>query len=170
MKKKPKYYENYPFDIVFTTFLFNLSIWLIGLYLTYLITPILSFLFLLYMIFIELSVYVEGCKYCCYYGKWCAFGRGKLAKLFIKKGNPKKFCSREIGWKDFVPQIFGMIVPIVSGIYVLMNSFSWNILALTLWPIFVWFIGNPILYGNLVCAHCKQGKKCCPALKFFSKK
>ena len=119
----------------------------------------------------EYFVYKEACPHCYYYGKVCVAGRGKLAKLLYKKGDPKKFCEREMKFKDLIPQLIVVAVPIVVGIALLISrGFHLLTLIAVLYPIFNWFAINPILYGKLACSHCKQGKKCCPALDFFSKK
>ena len=74
-------------------------------------------------------------------------------------------------FKDFVPQLIVVIVPVIVGIALLISrGFHLLTLIATLYPVFNWFFINPVLYGKLACPHCKQGKKCCPALEFFGKK
>jgi len=106
-----------------------------------------------------------------YYGKLCAFGKGIVAAKFFKKGDPKKFCERELGFKDFIPQILVVLIPLIVGIALLISrGLNLPILIAMIYPLFSWFVINPILYGKLACIHCKQGSICCPALNFFIKK
>jgi len=128
-------------------------------------------LYLLYIVLMEFFVFREACPHCYYYGKLCFSGRGKLAKLLYKKGDPKKFCERQMKLKDLIPQLIVVAVPIIVGIALLVSrGFHLLTLIAVLYPVFNWFVVNPILYGKMACPHCMQGKKCCPALDFFSKK
>ena len=132
---------------------------------------ITGIIYLLYIVLMEFFVYKEACPHCFYYGKVCFSGRGKLANLLYKKGEPKKFCERPIKFKDLIPQLIVVVVPVIVGIALLISrGFHLLTLIAVVYPVFNWFAINPILYGKLACPHCKQGKKCCPALDFFSKK
>lgn len=94
-----------------------------------------------------------------------------MANLIYKKGDPKKFCKKEIKFKDFIPQMIVIVFPVIVGIALLISrGFHLLTLIAVSYPVFNWFVINPILYGKLACPHCKQGKKCCPALAFFAKK
>jgi hypothetical protein len=170
-KKKPKIYENYPLGIIFLANLLMILVILAGAYIMFRLNLVTGFLYLIFIFFLEFNIYREGCRYCCYYDGWCAFGKGKIAKLFFKKGNPKKFGEREITWKDFLPLILASLIPILVGIALLISR-GFNLLTLiaTIYPAVNWVVINPIAYGKLACPHCKQGTICCPALKFFAKK
>jgi hypothetical protein len=161
-----KRFENYPIWIIILFNLVSWSVYAAGIYLLYLIRPWLSLLFLIYILYLEFKVYKEGCVNCYYYGKSCASGRGKIAKIF-KKGDPKKFCEKSVSFKDFLPSLIPSIAPVIAGIYLMIVNFNWIILVLTIWPVIVWFVGNPIVYGQLACPHCKQDKICCPVSKYF---
>lgn len=165
-----KLYENYPIEKVIITVAIQLLLCVAGAYIMFRLSWITGGLYIAFLIFLERSIYKEGCRYCYYYNKRCAFGRGKLAPIFFKKGNPKKFCEREIKWKDFVPMMLASLIPVIVGIALLISrGFHLLTLIAILYPIANWFVINPILYGQLACKHCKQGGKCCPALEFFSK-
>ena len=169
-EKKAKLHENYPFKIVFPVLIVMLLTWLAALYIMFSLSCITGWLFVIFLVVLESSVYREGCRHCYYYGKRCAFVRGKIAPLFFKKRDGKAFSEREITWKDFLPQILVGLIPVIVGIALLISrGFEWLMLIAVIYPVLNWFIINPILYGKLTCAHCKQGKKCCPALKFFDK-
>jgi hypothetical protein len=168
--KEPKAYEKYPISTIIIYYIISLTNCAVGIYLLYLINPILAGLYVIYLIGLELSVYKEGCVSCYYYGKRCFSGRGKVVPLLFKREDPKKFCEKQITWKNLLPMILVSVVPLVSGVYLLLQSFSWLILAIALVPIFIWFVGNPLIYGKLGCPHCKQERICCPANDFFGKK
>lgn len=166
----PKYYEKYPLTIVLVTALVTLAQYLIGLYIAYSVWPVFGVLFLLYLVFLERSFYMEGCKYCYYHGKRCAFGRGVLAKRLVRKGDPEVFCTRKVTFRKLLPQMMILVFIVAGGGWLLYLSWSWLVLGLMAIPFVVWFVINPPLYGKLACVHCKQGKKCCPAVEFFGKK
>ncbi|MGD9276634.1 MAG: hypothetical protein PVJ67_05660 [Candidatus Pacearchaeota archaeon] len=170
MKKgKPELYENYPWKNVLIYNLVTWSVYFAGLFLMFSVHLFAGVLFFVYILFIEYSVYKDGCRHCYYYGKRCVAGRGKIAPLFFKKGNPKKFCEKTLSFKDFIPSLLVAFIPMLAGIYLLIKDFSFLILGLTLWPLIVNFVGNPIVYGELACPHCRQGAKCCPACEYFKK-
>lgn len=162
-------YESYPLHIVILFILVSLLVFFSGLYLLYLIYPLLSLVFLLYLIYLEVSIYREGCRYCYYYGKRCAFLRGKIVKLFLKKGDPKKFSEKTVSFKDFIPNSLVNIIPLIAGIYLLIKDFNWIILIIAIYPVIILFIGNPILFGKLACPRCKQAVNC-PVCEFFKKR
>lgn len=76
---------------------------------------ITGFLYVAYLVILELYFLKEGCIHCCYYGKLCAFGKGAVAAMFFKEGDPEKFCERELGFKDFIPQVLVVLIPLIVG-------------------------------------------------------
>lgn len=168
-ENKPEAYEKYPLASVLISNLVYLSIYVIGIYLLYLIYPIFSLLFLIYILIMEYSIYKSGCSCCYYYGKRCAFGRGKIAPIIVKRKNPKEFCKKQVSFKKLIPSLLIVFIPVIAGIYLMIQDFKWEILILTIWILAINFIGNPIIYGNLACPHCKQGRTCCPACEYFMK-
>lgn len=166
-----KTYESYPIWTVIIVNIFQLLVYVSGAYILFRLSFIMGILYILYILLLEFFLYKEACPNCYYYGKLCAFGKGKIAALFFKKGDPKKFCERELTWKDFVWQILVVLVPLVVGIALLISrGFHLLTLIALLYPVLSWLVLNPIIYGRLACPHCRQGKKCCPALEFFGKK
>jgi len=168
--KKPKIYNKYPFWMVLIVNILMLAVYVAGAYIMFRLSWITGSLYVVYLIFLEFSVYREGCRYCYYYGGGCAFGKGKFAAIFLKKGNPKKFCERELKWKDFIPHILVILIPLIVGIALLISrGFHTLTLIAIIYPVFSWLFLDPIIYGKIACKHCKQGSRCCPALKFFTK-
>ncbi len=167
--EKPAIYDKYPLWIVLIANLVMLLVVVSGAYIMFRLNLITGILYLVYVTVLEFSVYWEGCRHCCYYNSRCAFGKSYIARIFFKKGDSKKF-KREISWKDFVPLILASLIPVIVGIALLISrGFHLLTLIAVIYPVLNWFIINPILYGQLACKHCKQGKKCCPAFEFFSK-
>jgi len=167
MAKKPEGFENYPLWIVLLINLVSLSVYASGLYLFYLVWPVLAVLFFIYVLYLEFSIYQKSCTCCYYYGKICAFGRGKIAKIFFKKVSGKNFLEKQVSMKDLLPQFVATLAPLFAGIYLLVQNFNWLVLVLMLWPLIVMFSGNPVIYGQLACPHCKQARIRCPACEFF---
>ena len=171
MTTKPELYENYPWSTVITYKTIMGSIFISGLFLTYLINPFLSLAFFLYLLYMEFSVYKEGCQYCYYYGKRCFSGRGLIVKHLYKKGDPKVFCARTMEFKDFLPHMVVAFVPAIAAGYLFFTQgLDLVYVGVGIWPLLVNFVGNQFIYGQMACPHCKQGAKCCPAVDYFMKK
>jgi len=169
-KKSNQIYEQYPASTVFIVSILQLLVFVAGLYIMFTLHWITGILFLIFLIILEIQLYREGCVNCCYYGKRCAFGKGIIASKFFKRGDPKIFRVRNLSWKDFIPQILVVAIPLVVGIALLISrGFNVLILIAIVYPILSWFFLNNIIYGKLACPHCKQGSICCPALNFFDK-
>ena len=155
--KEPKAFENYPISSVAIYNLVAVLNYAVGVYLFYQIGSLFAWLYLIYVIMVEITTYMEGCVSCYYYGKVCFSGRGALAPLLFKRDDPKKFCKKEVTWKSLLPTMLTTVLPIVAGGYVLFRGFSWAIVALMAVPVLTWVVGNPIIFGKLGCPHCKQG-------------
>lgn len=170
MKKEPRAFKKYPLSTVLITNSVIVIIWIISVYLVWQLGRFLGILFIIYIIGLEFFIYKHGCSCCYYYGKRCAFGRGKIAPFLVRRDNPQKFCQRKVTCLNLLPVILGSLIPVIAGLILLIRSFSWPILILTLIPVANWFFINPLIYGKLICLHCQQGRICCPANDFFGKK
>jgi len=170
MEKEPEAFEWYPLWIVLAFNLASFLSYAIGAYLLFLVGMVWGILYITYLIYLELSTYREGCVCCYYYGKRCASGRGRIAPYLFKKDDPKKFCEKEVTVAKILPHFLVLLFPLIGGAILLLQNFRWGILLLMLIPPLIWFMGNPVIYGKLACPHCKQGRICCPANEFFSKK
>lgn len=169
MKQKEKYYENYPLWIIFSTNLLSIAIYLIGIFIIYKLGIFWLILYLIYILILEFRLISSHCPGCYYYGKSCAFGRGKLSSLCFKKMNSKEFCKRKITWKSLIPDFLVSIIPIIVGITLLVINFSWLMLFLILALFLLVSVGNGFVRGRLACKFCMQRKIGCPAEKLFSK-
>lgn len=164
-------YESYPLGIVLLITTLLLSIYLSGIYIMINLHVVTGTLYIAYLLMLEFYCFREACTCCYYFGKLCAFGKGVIAKIFFERGEGHKFCKRELTFKDIIPQIIVVLLPLLVGIALLVSrGFDKSIFAAAVWPLASWLFLNPIIYGKLACPHCKQGTICCPALKFFSKK
>lgn len=170
MNSEPQAFEKYPFSTNLIINLVNLIVYAAGFYLIFQLGLIWALLYVIYILALEFSVMKMGCSCCYYYGKCCAFGRGKIAKILVKQKPAQNFCSRKVTWKNLLPNVLVTLIPVGVGVFLLISNFNWLILILTLIPILNWTIGSQLIYGKLVCLHCKQGRICCPANEFFGKK
>ena len=169
---KEETFEKYPVWMAIVYYFFSFSVYLAGLYLTFLVLPLFSLFFFVYIAFLEVQVLREGCVRCYYYGKRCVCAKGKLASVFMKKDEKRKFYEREITMKDMIPSMLPMIVTLLAGIYLVvlgLPDINFIIIGIAVWPLIVTFFGNPIVYGKLACPHCKQAELGCPVCNFFMK-
>jgi hypothetical protein len=167
---EPEAYESYPWSSVIVFNAVSVVNYLVGIYILSRVGLVWGLLFLIYVVVLEFNVIREGCRYCYYFGKRCFSGRGLCARLLFKKGDPKVFCEKQVTWKKLLPMILVLVFPTIGAAYLLIMSFDFVILGLIAIPWIIWFAGNPLIYGKLACPHCKQGRICCPANEFFSKK
>ncbi|MFA6548400.1 MAG: hypothetical protein WCT39_00515 [Candidatus Margulisiibacteriota bacterium] len=131
---------------------------------------IVVLLYLLFCLWSEYRVLAMSCRYCFYYGKLCGVGKGIVAPLFVKKGDPKVFLEKAIGWKELVPDFLVFLVPALGGIIHLFLQF--NLLTLGLIAVIV-ILALPcvgFMRSCLICTGCKQRELGCPAEKWFGKK
>jgi len=167
--EKAKHYESYPAWMVIVSNAISLAIYLAGAFIIYQAAGILVILYLAFIGFLEVRLLRGHCTDCYYYGKRCAFGKGRLSSLFFRKGSPAKFCKKDIGWKDIAPDFMVSVIPMVIGGGILLFSFSWLILGLVILLFVLSFPGNAFVRGRLACKHCKQRALGCPAEKLFQK-
>ncbi len=167
--KESKYYEEYPLWIILFSNVVSLVIYAIGAFVIYRIGLIWLVLYILYIALLEMRLLRKSCVNCYYYGKNCAFGRGKLSCLFFKKGHSAEFSKQQITWKDILPDFMVSLVPLVAGIVLLVMDFRWVLLSLLLALLLLTFVGNGFIRGSLACKYCKQREIGCPAERLFSK-
>ncbi len=126
-------------------------------------------LYILFCIGNEVHVMKTSCVDCYYFGKWCALGRGKLAPLFFKRGDPQRFNKKSISWKDLLPDMLVTVFPLVGGIVLLIKDFSWWIVLALILLLALTFQGNYLVRTRIACAFCRQRELGCPAEQFFNK-
>jgi len=155
--------------MVFFAVLVNVSVYALGVGILSGFGITMAALYLLYCLGIEIHVMRMSCVDCCYYGKWCAFGRGKVAPLLFKQGDTKRFASRCISWKELLPDMLVFLVPFVGGSALLIQGFSWSIAIMLVALSALSFGGNYVVRSRIACKYCKQRELGCPAEQFFGK-
>lgn len=164
-----KSYENFPLKIVSLALFVSFISYIIGAFILLGFGIIFSILYLVYCFGSELLVVFRGCRNCYYYGKICGLGKGRIAPLFCKKGDPKKFNERNIKWYTLIPDFLVVIIPIFGAIILLLTSFSWMVLGLLVILAILFFGGTATIRGSFACKYCKQKELGCPADKMFNK-
>jgi hypothetical protein len=167
---QPKPFENYPFSIIIISNLVSISIYLIGAYIIYQLDIIWLFLYLIYILALEIRLMKRSCANCYYYGEYCAFGKGKISSWFFRKGSHKEFINHNITWKNLLPDFLVSIIPLIVGIALLILKFNWLLLILIVLLVILASAGNSFIRGSLACKYCKQREIGCPAQKLFEKK
>jgi hypothetical protein len=151
--------ENYPISIVIGSNLLSFLIYGIGAYILFKFSILLVICYVIFIVTLEFRLLSGHCVDCYYYGKTCAFGKGRLSSIFFQKGNPETFKQMTITWKDIIPDFLAFMIPVLAGILLLIQEFSWSVLILIL----------ALLRGHLACRYCKQGEVGCPAAQLFDK-
>ncbi len=167
--EKAKSYENFPLWIARLSNLVTISIYAIGACILAGFGILLSILYLLYCLWIEVGILRGSCVNCYYYGKICGLGKGKLCSFFFKKGDPKKFVEKGVSWSKLLPDFMVFILPIIGGIILLVRDFTWPVAVMLAILIILSFGGNAIIRGPFACKYCKQREIGCPAEKLFGK-
>jgi hypothetical protein len=167
--EQPKTFESYPYWIVIISNLVSITTYLIGAFIIYQLGIIGLLLYLFYILGLEIRLMKKGCVNCYYYGKFCAFGKGKISSLFFKKGSSQKFLNCKIAWKDILPDFLVSIIPLTTGIVLLILNFDWLILLLIVLLVILTSIGNGFVRSSLACKFCKQREIGCSAEQLFNK-
>ncbi len=81
----------------------------------------------------------------------------------FRKGSPEKFTAMKLTGKDIVPDFLLFIIPVLAGILLLVQGFTWTILMLVIVLILLGFAGNALVRGQLACKYCRQREIGCPA-------
>jgi hypothetical protein len=165
-----KRYENYPLRIVMLTNLFSLLIYGLGCFIMFKLGVIFSALFLFYVLVLEYRLIRYHCTNCYYWGKTCGFGKGRLSSLLFIKGNGSKFCTGEMTWKDMIPDILVLLIPVIVGIVLLILKFNFILLFALLILLVLTTAGNGYIRGTVTCKNCIQKELGCPANDLFNRK
>jgi hypothetical protein len=162
-------YENYPAWMVLGSNLLSISMYLIGAAILYQIGLIWLVLYVLFILLLELRLMKGHCVDCYYYGRTCAFGKGRMSCMFFPKGTPEQFKKQTITWKNIVPDFLVFIIPLLVGIALLIHDFSWILLVLIIILFFLGFMGNAVVRSQLACRYCRQREIGCPAQRLFER-
>lgn len=163
-----KCYENYSYWIIIVSNFLTLAIYTIGIIIIEPLGIIWLLIYLAYIVFLEIRLLRKSCVICYYYGKICAFGKGKISSLLFKKDNRKGF-NGNFTFKDLIPDMLVAVIPIIIGIVRLIMDFNWILLLLVILLLLLVSKGNEFIRGSLACKYCKQREINCPADKMFNK-
>ncbi|MBN1505596.1 MAG: hypothetical protein JW955_02050 [Sedimentisphaerales bacterium] len=166
---EPTVYEKYPVRIVLLSSLLSVSIYVIGAVLMAGLGPWSLVVYIVYCLWMEIRLLREGCMDCYYYGKTCAFGRGRLCALLFRQGDPQRFARKQISWSDLLPDFAVSLVPAAAAVIQLVAGFRWITLILLAALIALTFWGNAVIRGSYACRYCRQRELGCPAERLFNK-
>ena len=162
-------YDKFPLPMVLVSVLVTVAIYTIGIVIIAGFGLIVAAIYLLFVLLLEFRLIRGHCTDCYYYGRTCAFGRGRISAIFFRKGEMGRFSSMTITWKDILPDFLVVIIPVLAGIALLIRSFSWIIALLILVLLILGFAGNALVRGQIACRYCKQRELGCPAERLFQK-
>ncbi len=165
-----KTYEHFPVSKVFVAVLVTLSIYALGAAVLSGFGALATALYLLYCIGAEVHVMKKSCIDCYYYGRQCAFGRGRLAALLFRQGDTGRFAAKCISGKDLLPDLFVVLIPLAGGLVLLFKNFSWTTALMLAALLALSTSGNYLVRSRIACKYCRQRELGCPAERFFGKK
>lgn len=147
----------------------GLAIYAIGLYLMFRLGIVWGALYVAYCVWMEWRVLSGSCRSCYYYGKRCGFGKGRLCSWLLTKRAKEGLSTKQISWRNVVPDFLVSLIPLSVGIVLLIRAFSWHVLLLVLILVFLGSVGTGFVRGQIACKYCKQRELGCPAEQLFSK-
>ena len=160
-------YDRYPLSTVFISTALELAIGVLSALLLARLHMALAAAYLIAWGWSQARVYQHSCAHCAYYGRVCAFGRGVVCARLVPRGDPAAFAARQITWRDMLPDLALMALPILAGIVGLVIAFrAWALIALMA-LIAMHTVGNGLVRGKLACAHCEQRELGCPASRLI---
>jgi len=166
---EPTVYDKFPARIVLLSNLLSVSIYAIGAYLMAGLGLWSLAAYILYCGWMEVRLLRHSCVNCSYYGKTCAFGKGRLCALLFRPGDPKRFADWQISWSDLIPDFAVSLIPAAAAVVQLITNFRWVTLVLLVVLLVLTVQGNAVVRGHFACPHCRQRRIGCPAEKLFSK-
>ena len=161
--------DKYPVSTIIIANFVSLAIYGIGAYIMFWVGVVSFTIYLVFIIVLELLLYTKSCKDCYYYGKRCAFGKGKIACLIIKKGNPDNFAKRPVSWRSIVPDLLVTLIPMITAVVLMIVDFHWIQPVMLVLLILLTSAGNSYVRGYRACKYCRQRELGCPAEKLFNK-
>jgi hypothetical protein len=162
-------YDAFPWPVVVLCSAVGLCIYAIGWYLMAGLGHSWGVLYLLYCVWVEYRVLRMSCRHCVYFGKTCAFGRGKVCSWFFTPQTPEAFAERQISWRDMVPDFLVSLIPLGVGIILLVRRFNWGVILLMVVLFLLSSVGTGLIRGCLACRYCRQREIGCPAERLFRK-
>ena len=163
------YLDKYPVSTIFISNFVSLTIYGIGAYIMFWVGVASLTIYLAFIFVMEIFLYTKSCKDCYYYGKLCAFGKGRIACLITKKGDPDDFAKRPVSWRSVVPDLLVTLIPMITAVVLMIVDFHWILPIMLVLLILLTSAGNSYVRGYRACKHCRQRELGCPAEKLFNK-
>lgn len=163
-------FESYPWWIVVVSVAAPVVTYSLGALILSGFGVLVSAVYLGYCVFVESSVLRGSCRHCYYYGRLCAFGRGRLCSALFRPGDPQRFLRRDPSLRDILPDVLVPAVPIIAGTVLLVGDFDWVLLAAILAVVLLATVGTGMIRGRLACRHCAQRELGCPAEQLFNRR
>jgi len=161
-------FDDYPAWIVILCNAVSWAIYAVGAYVLARVSIWLAVPYLVYILWLEARLLRNACVDCAYYGKMCAFGRGKICGAVFQRGDAQRFSAREVSWKDMIPDLLVSLIPLAGGILLLvLNGWDWLIAGLLLLLLILASSVTGLVRGNLACKYCRQKDLGCPAYELF---
>ena len=163
-----KTYDEFPASLVLLCLSVNILIYITGAFIIAYLNVYVLLLYILYCLWMEARLLYNSCRYCCYYRKWCAFGKGRVCSWFFKKRSEDRLKKR-ISFYDLIPDFLVSLIPLAAGVYILVRSFSWSILGLIIALLILAFPLTGYIRGSIACKFCRQKEDGCGAIQLFEK-
>jgi len=160
-------FEHFPTPIVLLCNTVPVLIYLSGIAITLKISWIAALVYFLFILASEYRLLSRSCTRCYYYGKNCGFGKGRVSSWFFKRKEPMDIFSADMTWKDLIPDILISLIPLVTGIILMIVEFNILILLAVIIIVVMSSAGNGYIRSNFACKFCRQRIVGCPAQKFF---
>jgi hypothetical protein len=167
--QKTKTYYNFPLSIIIISNLVSVLIYFSGFIIMLGLNLIAAVLYLFLILAFEYRLISKHCVNCYYWGKLCGFGKGMLSSFLFKRGNPSKFCEKQMTWKDLIPDFLVSLIPLIIGIALIIIKFNYALLIAVIILVLLTTAGNGLIRSNLTCKYCKQRETGCPAEQLFNK-
>jgi amino acid transporter len=164
-----KVYENYPVRIIILSNTVSILIYLLGFMITLSLSWVAAILYSVFILFQEYKLVCKQCVNCYYWGKSCAFGKGRLSSVICKRGDISKFSEKIFKWEDLIPDLLVSLIPLITALVLLIIKFNLLLLLSMIFLIALTTIGNSYVRGKLACKYCKQREIGCPAEQLFNK-
>jgi len=162
-------FENFPWRMVAVCNAVSLAIYAAGFYLMVRLGLAWGLLYVAYCAWVEWRILSRSCRHCYYFGRRCAFGRGRVCSWLFTKGSEETFRAKQVTWRDIAPDFLVSLIPLAAGIVLLIRSFSWIPLLAVAALVFLGSVGTGLVRRRIACRHCEQRERGCPAERLFAK-
>jgi len=166
--ERSRTYDRYPIWIVLVCTLVSWMIYAVGGYVLARVWIWLVVPYLVYSLWLELRLLRVACADCGYYGRLCAFGKGKLCALALKRGDTRRFSARDISWAHMIPDLLVSLIPLLFGTgFLVLTGWDWLIGGLLFLLVILASGVTGAVRGSLACRYCRQRELGCPAYALF---